>query len=206
MWSLLNQRAAMILQRGVQSVCVPCYYRSVETKASEGARRLFVSRQIRLLQLNMPRLAASTPEVVLPPPLPPSATVLALRSNVKLAYISQFVSLFKSHVNLTFAIEVSCSTFTPTVCTQSAPPSKLYGSKSRAATDALPPFPFLGARRSSAASRSFQDPTLTSIIVSTYRTSKQTSTGVDQAAACPCCSASSVTRWPTTATRMPPTG
>lgn len=41
------------------------------------------------------------------PPPPPSETVLQLRKNYKLAAISQFVQLFKQHVGLDFAIEVS---------------------------------------------------------------------------------------------------
>lgn len=57
----------------------------------------------------MPRYGQTpaTPEVVLPPILPPSETVLKLRADVRLAYISQFVNLFAPHVNLEFNIEVS---------------------------------------------------------------------------------------------------
>lgn len=63
----------------------------------------------------MPRYgqAPATPEVVLPPVLPPSETVLKLRKDVRLAYISEFVHLFAPHVNLEFNIEVSRSSSTP---------------------------------------------------------------------------------------------
>lgn len=65
----------------------------------------------------MPRYAqtVAAPELIIEPEPAPSETVLKLRRDVRMAAVSQFINLFKRHVNLQFEITVSpCS---PTLCT-----------------------------------------------------------------------------------------
>lgn len=154
----------------------------------------------------MPRYGqtAATPEVVLPPVLPPSETVLKLRADVRLAYISQFVNLFAPHVNLEFNIEVSRFSHTSLTDGTCCSPSRAVAEPEEPSrlTRRFPPFE--PPSELSCCFRRLSDLALTCDILLSYRTWKQTSKGAAPTAAFPPSWASCATLSPTTATQSEP--